>query len=201
MYEIKISIVMLALVCQSLSRPVACRLSQLPNQEVTLVNPSISRLSGSWLVLSVGQSDCWSSCSIVSQSASLFRVTSVGWPASLFRVAFVGQLASLFMVATSKPDRLTRVGQSLGSPYLSHTALQAPTLRLVGLIVVVSPSLWSPNKLLIVVLMPPPHPLSTQSLPRFLLPTWRLLFWLRRPLFVLIAVVVILRRNDISKIG
>ena len=185
----KRSIVMLAVVCQSLSRPVACRLSQLPDQEVMLVNPLISRLSGSWLVLSVGQSNSWSRWSIFSQSASLFRVAFVGWSASLFRVA------------ANKPDRLTRVGRSLGSPYLSHTALQAPTPRLVGLIVVVSLSLWSPNKLLIVVLMPPPRPLSTQSLPRFSSPAWRSLFWLRCPLFVLIAVVVVLRHNDVSKIG
>ena len=121
--------------------------------------------------------------------------------ASLFRVAFVVRSAGLFGVASNKPDRLTRVGRSHGSPYLSHTALQDPTPRLVGLIVIVSPSLWRPYKLLIVVLMPPPHPLSTQSSPQFSPPDWQSLSWSRRPLFVLIAVVVVLRRNDVSKIG
>jgi hypothetical protein len=133
----------------------ACRLSQSPDQEVTLVGPLISRSSGFLSVLSVGQSDSWSGWSIVSQSACLFRV------------AFVGRSAGLFGVTANKPDQLTRVGRSLGSPYLSHTALQAPTPRLVGLIAVISPLLWRPYKLLIVVLMPPPHPLSTQSSPRF----------------------------------
>ena len=166
-----------------------CCLSQSPVQEVMLVGPSISRSSGSWSVLSVGQSDSRSGWSIVSQSASLFRVAFVGWS------------AGLFWVAADKPDQLTRVGRSLGSPYLSHTTLQAPTPRLVGLIVVVSLLLWRPYKLLIIVLMPPPPPLLTQSLPRFLPPTWQLLSWLRRPLFVLVAVVVVLRRNDVSKIG
>ena len=110
MYEIKLSIVMLAVVCQSLS-PI------------------------------------------------------VSWSASLFGDAFDGRSAGLFRVAANKPDWLTRVGRSLGSPYLSHTALQAPTPRLVYLIGVVSPSLWRPYKLLIVVLMPPPNLLLTQSSP------------------------------------
>ena len=134
----------------------ACRLSQLPDQEVTMVGPSISWLSGNWLVRSVGQSDSRSGWLIVS------------WSAILFGDAFVGQSAGLFRVAANKPDRLTRVGRSLGSPYLSHAALQAP--RPFGLIVVVSPSLWHPYKLLIFVLMPPPHPLSTQSSPMILPP-------------------------------
>ena len=139
----------------------ACRLSQSPDQEVTLVDPSISWSLGSWLVRSVGQLDSRSGWSIVSQSASLFGD------------AFVGQSAGLFRVAANKPDRLTRVGRSLGSPYLSHAALQAQTQRLFGLIVVVSPSLWRPYKVVLVVLMPPPHPLSTQSSPRFSPPAWR----------------------------
>jgi hypothetical protein len=146
MYEIKLSIVMLAVVCQSLS-PI------------------------------------------------------VSWSASLFGDAFDGRSAGLFRVAANKTDRLTRVGRSLGSPYLSYAALQAQTPRPFGLIVVVSPLLWRPYKLLIVVLMPPPHPLSTQSSPRFLPTAWRSLSWSRRPLFVLIAVVVVLKRNDVSKIG
>ena len=99
------------------------------------------------------------------------------------------------------PDRLTRVGRSLGSPHLSHTTLQTTTPRIVGLIVVVSPLLWRPYKFLIVVLMPPPHTLSTQSSLRFLPPAWQSLLWLCRPLFVLIAVVVVLKRSGISKIG
>ncbi len=159
MYEIERSIVMLAVACQSLSRPVACL--QAPDQEVMLVGPSISWSSGSWLVRSVGQLDSWSGWSIVS------------WSASLFGDAFNGWSAGLFWVTANKPDRLTRVGQRLGSPYLSHTALQAPTPILVVLIVVISPSLWRPYKLLIVVLMPPPHPLLTQSSPKFLPLAWR----------------------------
>ena len=131
----------------------ACRLSQLPDQEVTLDGPSISWSSCNCSVRSVGQSDCRSGWSIVS------------WSASLFGDAFVGQSAGLFRVAANKQDRLTRVGRSLGSPYLSHTALQAPRPRLVGLIVVISPSLWSPNKLLIVVLMPLHTPCRPNHLP------------------------------------
>ena len=137
----------------------------------------------------------------IGQLVQLVDRQSVSQSASLFRVTFIARSASLFRVAANKPDQLTRVGQSLGIPYLSHTALQAPTPRFIRLIVVVSPTSWSPNKLLIVVLMPPPHPLSTQSLPRFLSPAWRSLFCLRCPLFVLIAVVVVLRHKDVSKIG
>ena len=122
-YKIKQSIVMLALVCQSLSWPVACLL--LPDQEVTwLVLRSVGRQA-------VGRSGQLNNRTVgpvgrlVSRSASQFGVAVVGWSAGLFGVA------------ANKPDRLTRVGRSLGSPYLYHTALQAPTPRLVGLIGVV----------------------------------------------------------------
>ena len=167
----------------------ACCLSQSPDQEVMLVGPSISWLSGNWSVRSVGQLDSRSGWLIVSWSASLFGDALDGWSAVLFRVT------------ANKPDQLTRVGRSLGSPYLSDAALQAQTPRPFGLIVVVSPLLWRPYKFLIVVLMPPPHTLSTQSSLRFLPPAWQSLLWLCRPLFVLIAVVVVLKRSDISKIG
>ena len=124
----------------------ACCLSQSPNQEVMLVGPSISWLSGNWSVRSVGQLDSRSGWSIVSWSARLFGDAFDGWSAGLFRVT------------ANKPDQLTRVGRSLGSPYLSDAALQAQTPRPFGLIVAVSPLLWRPYKLLIVVLIPPPAP-------------------------------------------